>query len=491
MTQKGWYALWADQSRYYDQAKAISQFHLSKDTFYYPILYPLLGSVFINIFPKDPFLPVNAFLFLSTIALTFVLLEKFFNRERAIFGVLLLLSLNRFVYDFVTPWTTSLTTPLFLAIFFIVLTKDFSQKRLALISFLTGLAVFARYTDIFFFLPLIAGFIAKDTKSSLRKKLTLIAFPIGVLACFGFIFLFINLATSGSILGPYINRITSRFDIELAPLTIFEKMFGFLFNSFLFHRQIEYFSMSFFTVIPLALFLLPFGSFLFFLVRKEKNAIIHGSVFASFLLWLASYVPYGAIAPYTLKNLALHYAKPWLPVIIFYVIYCIHTISIQKHIDMKIIRAFFFGTIILLFIPIVSQKIQPKLLSSKEFDIKTTVNQESARFILDNQPATFWNSQQPRKKNDVIFIDMKKEYLVSRLQLIDKPPYAATNFDTFLSVDGKTWKKLAPNYTYNVRLENGWDIVGYMKKARYIKLILNEESLTDAWIIGELYVFGY
>lgn len=490
---QGWYSIWADQRRYYEQAKAISQFQLNADNFYYPILYPLLGSLFIRFIPADPFFVVNLVLFLTTVSIFYMLIVKVFSTERAILGVFLLLSVNRFTYDFVTPWTTSITTPLFLATYFILLTKSFSSRRLILISIFTGLAALARYSDIFFFLPLVGAYILKNKNFTLKTKTKYGIVAFGILSVFAVLFIVINLNTSGNILGPYIQRLNTNFGIELAPLTIFEKIFGFVLNPYIFHRQNEFFSTPLFVAMPFIFFLLVFAIPLIrVLIRKQSSEkTVHIALFLSFLVWLISYIPHGAIAPYTLKNLAIHYAKHWYPLVIFYGFYVIDLVLLKKQLDKTAFKFILCTVFVFIVLPLSVELTQPKLLNQTRWDITTTVNSKDAHFIFDNNQKTFWNSKRPRKTNDTILIDLKSEHLISRLRIFDTVPFAATNFDTLLSIDGIEWKKLARNYTYNVRREDGWEIVGYMKKGRYIKLLLNEESLTDAWQINELQVFGY
>lgn len=489
----GWYEIWADQKRYYTQSKAIADFRLNKETFYYPILYPLLGSLLIRFIPTDPFFLINIGLFLATMVLMYLLIEKVFGKEKAIFSVMLLLISNRFVYDFVTPWTTNITTPLFLASFFILYSQSFSMKYLIIMSTLTGAAFLSRYTDIIFFLPLLIGFIFKDSKVRLKQNLKNLSIAGFVLSFFIIIFFSFNLATSNTLLGPYISRVTSRFVIDLSPVTIFEKTLGFFVDSFTLHRQIEFFSTPAITVYPTLIFVLFFFSLIIFQWQKltKSMRIVTASIILSAALWYISYIPYGAIAPYTLKNLALHYIKPWVPLSIFFTIIIFDKLLTKKDEYKLLLKIIIASLIILIFIPLLIHRFQPKLLDKKDWLVTASTNKNEAIKILDGRLDRAWSSKRPRKNGDNIIIDMKKNYMISRLRLMDQPPFAATDFDTLLSQDGKDWQPLARNYSYNVRREYGWDIVGYMKKARYIKLFLNEESKSDPWQIKEIDVFGY
>ncbi len=489
----GWYGIWFDQSLYYQQSRSMAQFHLDKSTFQYPIIYPLLGSLLIKIFPKDPFLLVDAVLFLLTITILYKLLEKAFDGQKAIFGIIILFSLNRFIFDFVTPWTTSVTAPLFLIIFLILYTNKFTRKRLVIISVLTGLGGLTRYTDILFFLPLVIGFIFKDNFKSLKSKLVSVVLVGAILLCFIGIFLVLNFALSGSPSGPYIQRNITTFDFDFAPLTIIEKTIGFFFNSYTFHRQIAFYSSSVLASFPIFLFILPFGLVLFNLVRKEQKhmIIVHTFLFSSFILWYVSHITFNGVSPFTLKTLALHYLKPWYGIAVFYTIYIVDKIFLQKTIDIINLKLFISSASLLLLLPFFIQKSQPRLLTNYNWEVSTSVNQAIAWDVLDNNLDTAWSSIRPRKKGDSVFIDLKKEYMISRLQLVDGGVNVVTNFDTFLSTDGKVWQKLSANYTYNQRRSDSWEILGYMKKARFIKLVLNEESPIDPWYIKEIYIFGY
>lgn len=476
----GWYQTWADQRRYYVQAQAFASFKINPDTFQFPILYPLLGALLVPILPQDPFLVINMILFMATLFLTYLVISKSFGKEKALYGLIILISINRFVYDFVTPWTTSLTTALFLGLFLTTQFYPYSLKRSIMAAVLTGLAGLTRPSDVFFCLPLLIGFIFKGRHKTVKNILIDFSLVLAVLLLFMVIFILFNLLVSGNAQGPYIERITTRFRPEIAPLALIEKTFGYFFNPYILHRQIEYFSSPVVTTIPLALLLLLF-------ISRSSTA----PIMISFLIWYFVYVPYDVLSAYTLKNLSLHYLKPWYPIGLLYVFAVLDKSQALRLIKGKTFLWHLASFLLLILLPFAAQKLAPHQLTKTDWLAQTSINNQAASKIIDNNTNTFWSSRRSRQRGDVIKIDMKKIFMVSRLQLVDEVSNAATDFDTLLSKDGQSWRKLARNYTYNVRFASGWHIVGYMKKARYIKLVLNETSTTDAWRVKEIDVFGY
>jgi len=486
MFDGGWYSIWADQQRYYEQARAISEFRLSAENFFYPILYPLLGSFFIKLFTRDPFLVVNVGLFLCTIGILYLLVEKIFDKQKAIFSVFVLLATQRFIYDFVTPWTTSVTTPLFLASLYILLVASYSKRNVILLTVFYALAFFARIADIVFFIPLLVAyfFIHKE-----RKPYDALI-SVGILTLCAGIWAFINQLVSGNILGPYIVRNTTKFTFQTDLSNILEKIIGYFANSYIFHRQVQPFSSPIVSVFPFFLLLILFLPVSIKYLKNNKQLHVHAWIALSFFIWLASHIIFAGFAPYTLKNLSAHYAKVWYPVGILYGMYIVEGLLDKKKLNRIFIPVIIFGTVLLI-IPWTIQKLKPYPLNRKGWIVRSKINTEHAQNIIDSNDNSPWTSGKARKRGDSIVIDMKKNLTISRLQFVDDPAGAATNFDTFISSDMKSWEKLAPDYTYYVRRDYGWDVVGYMKKGRYIRLILNETSLTDPWIIKEINVFGY
>lgn len=485
LIEGGWYGAWADQRRYYEQTQAIVNLNLNADSFHYPILYPLLGAFFIKFLPRDPFFLVNLGLFTATVGLLYLLVEKIFDRQKAIFAVTLLLSTQRFIYDFVTPWTTSVTTPLFLACLYVLFDRPRTIKRLTVFSSLVGLSLLARATDVVFFLPLLFAY----GISFRKERLKYLSYSGLILVGFFVINFFTNKFLTGSFSGPYISRQITKFSFQTDPINIYEKIIGYFANSFVYHRQIEFFSLPILQTLPLFIVIIIFFPLLYQNLKRTK-LYSHLWIGLSFLIFFGSHIIFEGFAPYTLKNLSAHYMKLWYPVAIFYSMYVIEGLS-SKNLDKGIAKKIFIIGFTLLLVPIVLQKSQPRPLPKTGWATSSSVNSEQIVSIIDGDSNTAWSTLRPRQKKDEIIIDMKTEHLVNRLQLVDDPKSKVTDFDTFVSEDKKSWKKLAPNYTYYVRREYGLDVVGYMQKGRYIKLILSESSKSAPWTIQEITVFGY
>lgn len=109
----GWYG-WADQGLYLRSAQALASGNLVSSEHTYPILYPLLGSIFICMGLPDPFVAINLTGLLVLVGTFLVVASARIGARWAMAVFWLSFLLMPAVYrQFVFPWTTVLTTALF------------------------------------------------------------------------------------------------------------------------------------------------------------------------------------------------------------------------------------------------------------------------------------------------------------------------------------------------------------------------------------------
>lgn len=117
---------WADQKLYYTAAKAWAHLVPTANNQVYPPGYPLLSAFFYPLFPTDPFVIPDYISLIISVLLVGALSAKIFTNmpNPQLWGLIaatITWGLNaRGIFSWVTPWTTSLSTPLMLGIFYLI-----------------------------------------------------------------------------------------------------------------------------------------------------------------------------------------------------------------------------------------------------------------------------------------------------------------------------------------------------------------------------------
>ena len=108
----GWWA-WFDQSEYLKAANALYRLDFSADQYFYPPLYPALGSVFLFLSSKHPFFLVNLICLLWFAYVFIRLCDVYLPRAVGIFLLFASTIFEILIFEnFVIPWTTTLSTAL-------------------------------------------------------------------------------------------------------------------------------------------------------------------------------------------------------------------------------------------------------------------------------------------------------------------------------------------------------------------------------------------
>lgn len=220
----GW-SSWFDQSEYLKSSFALLNLDLTPENFFYPPLYPALGSLFLPIFKIHSYFPINLFCLLW---FTFVFIrvsELYTTRWWTIFLLFSSLALNITVFEnFIIPWTTTLSAALISTgvIGIVWLQETFSNKKLkvgswktfivalsiglliptrpidAAVGAIIGIAFFISYLNILKALP--------ERVLPLRKFLIISICSVSVGPILFFLF---NKFVFGNVLGSYIHVASS------------------------------------------------------------------------------------------------------------------------------------------------------------------------------------------------------------------------------------------------------------------------------------------
>jgi hypothetical protein len=113
----GWWG-WFDQGEYLKEAKAITRLDLAPGNYFYPPLYPLLGSVFVNVNPMHVFALINIVCFLAFAHFFIQFSRRYFGWGASV-GIFLLSFYpgNTLFEIWVEPWTTTVVAPIYAFLF--------------------------------------------------------------------------------------------------------------------------------------------------------------------------------------------------------------------------------------------------------------------------------------------------------------------------------------------------------------------------------------
>ena len=108
----GWWG-WFDQGRYLDSAKALSQLDFSAEKYFYPPLYPLLGSFFVTWIPNHPFWLIDLASLLWFVFVFIRLASLYVPKWVAVTLLTLTVLVSyRVLENFLIPWTSTVAAAL-------------------------------------------------------------------------------------------------------------------------------------------------------------------------------------------------------------------------------------------------------------------------------------------------------------------------------------------------------------------------------------------
>ena len=189
---EGWWG-WADQGSYLRSAQSLSNFIINKETYWYPLGYPLLGSFFIKIMPKHPFFIPNLLLFLGIIVIFWKICRVFLSKIESILVIFLvaLLTVKPFKMSLIEPWNTIPVHFIAYAFFWILVFSKPTKAKVLLASFLAGLCYLCKASEILLLAPsLIIGCLflkkPKDVLLTGFLGIIIISFFVGIVALINF-----------------------------------------------------------------------------------------------------------------------------------------------------------------------------------------------------------------------------------------------------------------------------------------------------------------
>ncbi|WP_321854827.1 hypothetical protein [Paraburkholderia tropica] len=104
---RGWWD-WFDQGQYLREAKALALHDWSPDNFYYPVLYPLIGRVFLHWTPNHPFFVFDGFALLVFVYVFVKFADQYLSRvETLALTAGALWFTPTVMVNYAIPWTTS------------------------------------------------------------------------------------------------------------------------------------------------------------------------------------------------------------------------------------------------------------------------------------------------------------------------------------------------------------------------------------------------
>ncbi|MCX5539975.1 hypothetical protein M3A49_10770 [Paraburkholderia sp. CNPSo 3076] len=219
---QGWWG-WFDQSQYLKEAKALAAHQFSPDNFYYPVLYPLIGRIFLHWTPNHPFFLFDGFSLLLFVYVFVKFADHYLSRVEILVITAASIWFQPTVIDnFAIPWTTSGTTLIYaLSLLILIRQRDTRQRDddspaallwAGLLSLLFGALIILRPVDVVLaavFFPAYIYFALpfRDIASLLRQRRRVLAIcsALGLGIVFGLmLFAAVNYRIYGKPMGGYL-----------------------------------------------------------------------------------------------------------------------------------------------------------------------------------------------------------------------------------------------------------------------------------------------
>jgi hypothetical protein len=284
-----------------------------ENRFMYGIGYPILGVIFVKIYPRDPFVIPNIILFFSSLAFFYLCLKKILKSNLFSFlGVLFLLFSTPIVEYIVVPWNSTVNVFAFSLILYICSLKNINRYLVIILAMLSAWIFASRYVDVLFVLPIVL-FTIKTTSKKFeifagRAILFFSAIFISIIP----VFILHKVQNDSFSRTPYYfhtredgtsDQDIGRYDLQKVPESLFTLTFG--------QRNEE--DREFPPLIKTAplIILLPVTLIVIVLKRDYKLILLAVSMGVAFTFY-ASFVAFDG---FHLKYGCIHYIKMWfLPI---------------------------------------------------------------------------------------------------------------------------------------------------------------------------------
>jgi hypothetical protein len=158
LTAGGWWD-WFDQGQYWKSARALSELSISREDYWYPLGYPLLGAPFMRSFPMHAFLVPNLLLSLGSAAIFFRICRLFLRPWEALLvtSCVLVLLERELSLSMVHPWNTIPTTFLAYLLIFLYLRREADGRLVLVLSALAAMIFLCRPVDAVAHAPILVA----------------------------------------------------------------------------------------------------------------------------------------------------------------------------------------------------------------------------------------------------------------------------------------------------------------------------------------------
>lgn len=201
----GWWG-WSDQGQYWRSAQELSSFHLSREHYWYPLGYPLMGAVFFRLMPDHAFLIPDLLCFVGILSLFYRICREFMSSWEAVglTVVAILLPKSIFTDSLVVPWST---TPAHLVIYSVIVLLIFNKPHFvnyAVSSLLLALMPWFRAGDMVYVLPVFVMHLWSEyCRDGLGRCGTKVALTVSLLALSVGSVAVLNAHVFGNVATPY------------------------------------------------------------------------------------------------------------------------------------------------------------------------------------------------------------------------------------------------------------------------------------------------
>ena len=409
LKRPSWYG-WSDQSFYLRMAEKIHHLSLLPGDYLYGLFYPLLGSFFIKIYPQDPFLIVNFFLYIISAILFFKISSYFLTPLNAALGWILISYSSPLTEHFVVTWTSSMSVVCFLAVIYISLRNDTPNiYESVVIGLCAGVAFATRYVDVVLIIPFYVLWIFRLIKNRLYKnikeikKITvscLIVLVLVVSVFYSHYHYFGSIWKTPYHLHPRPGTEYSDQSIQIYKIiNCSAHLFGQFINPILLHFDVEHIAKQLRVPMLARNFLFIFSIIGFIIAFRQRRRVeLLITLFFAFFFHLLIYGMHPGSSAGCLQFSSLHYFKALIPIIALFSVYAIQEIGLNIDYKKKLPDGFFLGIaftllfVLILFLP-ASISVPGKIRLSTNKDAY-----KSGDIIKINvQTMNFWNKITDRR----------------------------------------------------------------------------------------------
>ena len=464
----GWYGAWFDQGQYFKMFEFISQGALGRESWLYPLGYPVLAHLTSWPYPNDPFVLLNLTLFCLFVWLSWLLFRTFCEAGLALAAAIFLASSS--AQFFVTPWKTSVTAACAAALLYVCVCRPPSWLWGTVAGLLAGLMFASRIADVIIGVAIIAVSVADLAIRERRipwKFVGSTACSLGIMAV---TFLVATHHFSGRYLGLYfeMNRSQGASSIWAIPF----KLYGYFIDSWTFHHSG---APALVRVVP-AILLCPAGLILMW--RTNQRACLLMLALAT--AWTVTYTPFVAVTAFTLTFGSYHYAKVLFPLIMGSACFVCGAWQSRSARFWAIYGVLVAGVIFM-----------PKLITFSKIGVSATSVHANCRLdaasrAVDGDATWRWDSGRPQQAGMYFDIDFGRTAWCNRVVLDNRgsPGDGARKLSVWSSSDGHAWKQL----TMSSR-QLSPDVTEYLVdplRLRWLRLRLEEGDTIHWWSIHEL-----